>query len=133
MESATKKQATLAKFGFTKTIETTRWTSYQVHLEDFVTEKKKAHSGVTCPYCHDDSKLFTSQQYLNNHVAYKHPGNKTIRNMNVKTASQKEKQIVCPTNLGEKEGCVLNLMKQKQADWCLKEAIIYTLFQVKCP
>ena len=73
------KQTTLATFGFTKRIETSRGSCFKGDLENFVNELEKKETFVTCPYCLESiSKQFTSNQYLNNHIKYKHPRKDTI-------------------------------------------------------
>ncbi len=77
---STSKQATLGKFDFTKKIETARGNCFKVQLEDFVTEFEKKTNGITCPFC-GESNFFTSSQYLNNHIKYKHPDKEAIENV----------------------------------------------------
>ena len=106
-----------------------RGTAYQVHLEDFVT-KKEFHTGVTCPYCRDDSKLFTSQQYYiqtswqQNYSKYENQDWFT-----------KRKEDNTSISIGEKEDFILNLMKKIDFLWKLleKQVVIYILFQAKYP
>eukprot|EP00794_Sanderia_malayensis_P013638 gene13638-15064_t len=70
---STPRQATLANFGFTKSVKTSRGNIYQVELNKFASEKSNT---VYCPHCAPGSKScggFTSIQYLNHHITYKHP------------------------------------------------------------
>ena len=71
------KQTALAKFGFAKRTETSQGICFKVDLENFVNELEKKETFVTCPYCLE-IKQFTSNQYLNNHIKYKHPRKDTI-------------------------------------------------------
>ena len=105
------RQATLVKFGFIKKVETARRNFYKVHLEEFVAERKK-QTDVTCPYCLD-SKSFASQKYLNNHITYKHPGNKTIE---IKSDKKLQKGLGEQTTdqQAEKGNCISNITQQKQ-------------------
>ena len=41
-------------------------------MESFLNEFEKKETFVACPFCLE-SKQFTSNQYLNNHIKYKHP------------------------------------------------------------
>ena len=68
-----KKQATLGSFGFTRTLTTSKGTEFRVHLDKFVKAPDNINASVGCPHC-ASNQTFTSRQYLNNHIIYKHPG-----------------------------------------------------------
>ena len=77
-----RKQPTLAAFGFTKSVVTSTGSNVRVHMDNYVEcedDEKGKTTGVVCPYCTGGSKrTFTSNQYLNHHITYKHPGHENI-------------------------------------------------------
>ena len=50
-------------------------------MENYLKSKKdeKKNTGVVCPYCPCNSPNFTSYQYLNHHITYKHPHEEQVK------------------------------------------------------
>ena len=87
------KQPTLGKFGFTKSLKTSKGSSFRVHMENYVKSKEgeKKNTGVVFPHCPCNSTNFTSYQYLNHHITYKHPMKNRLKK-NKKKTNQKQKR-----------------------------------------
>eukprot|EP00794_Sanderia_malayensis_P001547 gene1547-1710_t len=80
MSGTVRKQPTLAAFGFTKLVVTPTGSDVRLHLDNYIEseDNEEGKTGVVCPYCTEGERTFTSIQYLNHHITYKHPDHENI-------------------------------------------------------